>query len=210
MQIKYLKNILSCQDGAAKISALSWSPNNLKLAVCTADRVVILFDETGEKRDKFSTKPADAKYGKRSYTVKGLEFSPDSTKLAVGQTDNIVFVYKVGEDWGEKKVICNKFVQTSAVTCLCWPLQGPIIVGLADGKVRAAHTKSNKANTLYNTDSYVVALASNSDGTGFLSGHADGSIVRWYVADDTNSRPQVRCQPIMYFDYVSVIYDFLA
>ena len=52
-----------------------------------------------------------------------------STKLAVGQTDNIVFVYKVGEDWGEKKVICNKFVQTSAVTCLSWPVQGPIIVG---------------------------------------------------------------------------------
>ena len=77
MQIKYLKNILLCQDGAAKISALSWSPNNLKLAVCTADLMVILFDETGEKRDKFSTKPADAKYGKRSYTVKGFEFSPD-------------------------------------------------------------------------------------------------------------------------------------
>ena len=61
MQIKYLKNILACQDGAAKISALSWSPNNLKLAVCTADRVVILFDETGKKRDKFSTNPADPK-----------------------------------------------------------------------------------------------------------------------------------------------------
>ena len=39
MQLKYLKNILQSQDGAAKISALSWSPNNLKLAVCTADRV---------------------------------------------------------------------------------------------------------------------------------------------------------------------------
>jgi intraflagellar transport protein 172 len=190
MQIKYMKNVLACQDGAAKITALSWSPNNLKLAVCTADRVVIMFDDTGEKRDKFSTKPADPKYGKRSYIVKGIEFSPDSTKLAVGQTDNIVFVYKVGEDWGEKKVICNKFVQTSAVTCLAWPAQGPIIVGLADGKVRAAHTKTNKANTLYNTDSYVVSLAVNNDGTGFLSGHADGSIVRWYIADDQNAKPQ--------------------
>ncbi len=104
MQLKYLKNILPAQDGAAKITALSWSPNNLKLAVCTADRVVALFDETGEKRDKFSTKPAEAKFGKRSYVVKGLEFSPDGTKLAVGQTDNIVFVYRIGEDWGEKKV----------------------------------------------------------------------------------------------------------
>ena len=30
----------------------------------------MLFDDTGEKRDKFSTKPADAKYGKRSYIVR--------------------------------------------------------------------------------------------------------------------------------------------
>ena len=74
----------------------------------------------------------------------GLEFSPDGTKLAVGQTDNIVFVYKIGEEWGDKKVICNKFVQTSAVTSLAWPVHGSLIVGLADGKVRAAHTKSNK------------------------------------------------------------------
>ena len=95
MQLKYMKNILQCQDGAAKITALSWSPNNLKLAVCTADRVIILFDDTGERRDKFSTKPADPKYGKRSYIVRGLEFSPDSTKIAVGQTDNIVYVYRV-------------------------------------------------------------------------------------------------------------------
>jgi len=49
------------QDGAAKICSLAWSPNNLKLAVCTSDRVILLFDEQGEKRDKFSLKPADNK-----------------------------------------------------------------------------------------------------------------------------------------------------
>jgi hypothetical protein len=37
----------------------------------------------------------------------GLVFSPDSTKLAVAQTDNIVFVYKIGDDFGEKKVNCT-------------------------------------------------------------------------------------------------------
>ncbi|XP_071746269.1 intraflagellar transport protein 172 homolog [Lepeophtheirus salmonis] len=190
MQLKYMKNLLECQDGAAKINCLTWSPNNLKLAVCTADRVILLFDETGEKRDKFSTKPADPKYGKRSYSVRGLQFSPDSTKLAVGQTDNIVFVYKVGEDWKDKKVICNKFVQTSAVTCLAWPSQGPIVIGLADGKIRTAHTKNNKASTMYSTDSFTVAIAVNSAGTGFLSGHLDGSIVRFYVAEDSNAYPQ--------------------
>lgn len=60
---------------------------------------------------------------------------------------------------GEKKVICNKFSQTSSVTCLIWPLEGPIIVGLADGKVRAAIIKANKAQTLYTADAMTIALA---------------------------------------------------
>ncbi|KAF0312354.1 Intraflagellar transport protein 172 [Amphibalanus amphitrite] len=159
MLLKHLKTILPAQDGAAKITAMTWSYNNVKLAVCTADRVVIMFDENGEKKDKFSTKPIDAKYGKKSYVVKGLAFSPDGTKLAIGQSDNIIFVYKIGEDWGEKKVICNKFVQSAAVTCLIWPLEGPIVFGLADGKVRGANVKSNKSQTLYQTESYVVSLS---------------------------------------------------
>ena len=29
----------------------------------------------------------------------GLAFSPDSTKIAVGQSDNIAFVYTIGENW---------------------------------------------------------------------------------------------------------------
>lgn len=40
-----------------------------------------------------------SQYGKKSYVVKGLAFSPDGTKLAIGQSDNIIFVYKIGEDW---------------------------------------------------------------------------------------------------------------
>ena len=31
------------------------------MAVCTYDRVVLLYDEHGERRDKFATKPADPK-----------------------------------------------------------------------------------------------------------------------------------------------------
>lgn len=68
--------------------------------------------------------------------VKGLGFSPDSTKLAVAQTDNIIFVYRIGEQWGEKKVICNKFIQQSAITCLVWPHEQPhFVFGTAEGKV---------------------------------------------------------------------------
>ena len=38
-------------------------------------------------------------YGKKSYMVKGIAFSPDSSKIAIGQTDNIIFVYKIGDEW---------------------------------------------------------------------------------------------------------------
>lgn len=108
------------------------SPNTRKLAVCSVDRIVHLFDEAGERQDKFSTKPADPKVasrqtlptlsqlqcgfgpqpdppcglqGPKNYTVVGMAFSPDSGKLAVAQSDNIVFVYKLGVDWHDKKVL---------------------------------------------------------------------------------------------------------
>jgi intraflagellar transport protein 172 len=46
-------------------------------------------------------------------------------------------VYKLGLDWGDKKSICNKFIQTSDITCLTWPKEQPnaLVFGLADGKV---------------------------------------------------------------------------
>lgn len=44
-----------------RVTALAWSPNNSRIAACTTDRVVHLFDEDGERRDKFSTKAADSK-----------------------------------------------------------------------------------------------------------------------------------------------------
>ncbi len=52
---------LSLQEGAAKVTCMAWAPNNNKFAVCTVDRVVLLYDEQGERRDKFSTKPIDSK-----------------------------------------------------------------------------------------------------------------------------------------------------
>ncbi|KAH0950735.1 hypothetical protein HN011_002331 [Eciton burchellii] len=192
MLLKYLGTVMPAQELENKVISIAWSPNNLKLAVASSDRSIYLFDENGIKRDRFSTKPIDPKFGKRSYLVKGIAFSSESTRIAVGQTDCIVYVYKIGEDWGDKKVICNKFKQSSAVTCLIWPVEGPIIVGLADGKVRAALVKSQKAQTLYTSDAMTIALASNVRGTGFLSSHADGSIIRYYIAEDGSAEPSGR------------------
>ncbi|CAO2602777.1 Fibronectin type III domain-containing protein 4 [Lemmus lemmus] len=121
------------QDGAAKVTCMAWSQNNAKFAVCTVDRVVLPYNEHGEWRDKFSTKPAEMKverirYGRKSYMVKGMAFSPDSTKIVIGQTNNIIYVYKIGED------CCS--------------------------------------------------------GKGILSGHADGTIVRYFFHDEGSGESQ--------------------
>jgi WD40 repeat protein len=59
MQLKYYQSILQPSTGITKVTAVCWSPNGKKLAVCTTDRIVLLFDENGVKKDKFSTKPID-------------------------------------------------------------------------------------------------------------------------------------------------------
>ncbi|KUF97591.1 L-amino-acid oxidase [Phytophthora nicotianae] len=99
MQLRHLTSLLQATEGMCKVTAIAFSPNNRRLAVVTVDRVVHLFDgQTGERKDKFSTKPADK--GDKNYIVRALEFSPDSSKLAVAQSDNIVFVYKIGLEFG--------------------------------------------------------------------------------------------------------------
>lgn len=42
-----------------KVTAVCWSPNGKKLAMVTTDRVVHMFDEKGDRQDKFGTKPAE-------------------------------------------------------------------------------------------------------------------------------------------------------
>ncbi|KAG5668038.1 hypothetical protein PVAND_015995 [Polypedilum vanderplanki] len=190
MQLKYLKTALEPQEHLSRIAGLSWSPNCQKLAVATAERTILIFDENGERRDKFSTKPADPSASRTSYVIRGVAFSPDSTKLAVAQSDNIVYVYKLGENFNDKKVICNKFQQPSSVSCILW-IGGMIIAGLEDGRVRALHCKNNKSQNLYGTESMCISLAPNSRGTGIVSGHDDGSVIRFYLVEE-NSEPSGR------------------
>lgn len=54
-----------------------------------------MFDDAGEKKDKFKTKAAE-QANQATFVVRAMAFSPDSTKLAVAQSDNAVFVYRCG------------------------------------------------------------------------------------------------------------------
>ncbi|KAI8848693.1 hypothetical protein BC829DRAFT_443633 [Chytridium lagenaria] len=191
MQIRHLKTICPPADALNRITALAWSSNNQKLAIVGVDRVISLYDETGERKDRFSTKPGDPKSTK-PYYVCALAFSPDSTKLAVAQTDCVVFVYKLGLEWGEKKSICNKLIQTAEITCMTWPKEqhNALVFGMADGKVRVGNLKTNKAATLYQTESCVVSAASSLDGNAIITGHLDGSINRFFFDDGISGASQ--------------------
>jgi intraflagellar transport protein 172 len=135
--------------------------------------------------------------GPKNYVVRAMAFSPDSNRLAIAQSDNSVFVYKLGLEWGDKKSICNKFIQTSPITSLVWPLSrlNEFVYGLAEGKVKVGVLKTNKPQVLYSTDSYVVALASNPDGTGTVSAHLDGSIHRFMFADSGSAQTKIAHHP---------------
>lgn len=177
MQIKYWKNLQSPIDGMQKISAMCWSPDSKRLAVATADRVVQLYDENGEKKDRFGTRPAEK--GQKSYVIRAMAFSHDSTRIAIAQSDNAIFVYKLGSEWKERKSICNKFIQASSVTCMNWPHDkvNEVYFGVAEGKVRVGTLKNNKSSSMYATESYVVSISSSPDGNNIVSGHLDGAII---------------------------------
>ncbi|KAJ3338041.1 hypothetical protein HDU93_010039 [Gonapodya sp. JEL0774] len=68
---------------------------------------------------------------------------------------------------------------------MAWPAGqlNAVVFGLSDGKVRVGNLKTNKAATLYETESFVVSAASSPDGVAVATGHADGSIYRFYFDD---------------------------
>lgn len=101
--------------------------------------------------------------------------------------------HRLGLDWNEKKSICNKFVQSSPVTSICWPAQrhNEIVFGLSDGKVKLGMLKANKTYSMYQhpDSSCVVSVAANSSGTAIISGHADGSIYRFTFPETEGQAP---------------------
>jgi intraflagellar transport protein 172 len=191
MQLKHLKSISQSTNGISKVTACCWAPNGKRLAICTTDRVVVIFDEEGVRRDKFATKPIEK--GPKNYLVRQMAFSPQSDKLAIAQTDNMVFVYKLGTEWGDKKSICNKFQHSSPITSLVWPSKrtNEIVYGLAEGKVKIGQMKTHKAATLYQTDSYVTAIAVNPVGDAIVIAHLDGTVYTFWFENGERARERV-------------------
>jgi len=51
-----------------KISSICWSDNGMRLAVCGSDRIVNLYNEDAEYKDRFPTKSGEKGY--KSYVIR--------------------------------------------------------------------------------------------------------------------------------------------
>lgn len=50
--------------------------------------------------------------------------------------------------------------------------------------MRALNCKTNRSQNLYAAEHTVVSLAANVRGSGFVSGHEDGSVIRFFIVDE--------------------------
>jgi len=78
MKLRHMKTLLPPTDGMCKVTAICFSPNNRRLAVITVERIVYLFDENGERKEKFSTKP-------REKVRLGCKYQPYGNSVYVGR-----------------------------------------------------------------------------------------------------------------------------
>ena len=189
---KHQDGLVSMQESLLKVTALCYSTDGTRLAVATADRAISMYDRQGRLVDRFQTKPNGD--GPKDYTIRSIQFGPNTEhpKLAIAQSDAIVFVYKWKQTssqdgkaiWDDKKSICNKFPEQSAVASLIWAKKqsSQVVYGLFEGKVKIGNLRSNKSKTLYKIDgSPVVSIAMDIDGTELVSGHGNGCIYRFIL-----------------------------
>ena len=183
--LRYQANLQAPTNHISKVSSIAISPNMKRIAVANADKIVALYDENFVKKDKIATKAAEK--NSKNYIIRAIEFSPDSTILAVAQSDSIIYGYKIGAEWGEKKSICTKILTNSSITCMNWPKGMPheIFFGTADGQVKIGYIKNHKAQTLYSTNSYVVSICSDKNSKFILTGHLDCTIYIYNIESQT-------------------------
>jgi intraflagellar transport protein 172 len=79
-----------------------------------------------------------------------------------------------------------------------WPHErhNELCLGLAEGKVKLGILKSNKSQSIYGQDSFVVSMSSSPNGQSIVSGHLDGSILTFNL--DTKAKTKIQHSTIPY------------
>ncbi|KAF7494559.1 Intraflagellar transport protein -like protein [Sarcoptes scabiei] len=174
-----------------RIQCFSISNDSSKIAICYAkQKVVMIFDLSSyEIKSKFALKAAD-KNSQKSFQIVAIEFANDGERLAIAQSDNVIFVYRIGNSWDQKKTIINKYSLNCPALHLDW-LPSGIVFASSDGRVKLIQTSLNKMSTIINVpDSFCVSMSSYKDQ--IIVGFQNGQI--WYCSlnKNLNSNTNIR------------------
>lgn len=170
MFIEFQKSLLSQKDELRSITAIASSLEFI--AVATSDQFIHIFDKQ-YKKDKIQLKAADQPI---PFYVTCMQFYED--KLAVGQSDGGVFLYRLQE----KKVICNKFISSVAISHLYFNNTNYILYCTIEGKIKLGNLKSNKAGNMYQGQ-FINAFTVSKDMQLCWIAQPDGTILRLTVGE---------------------------
>jgi intraflagellar transport protein 172 len=84
------------------------------------------------------------------------------------------------------------------VTCLTWPTDRntELVIGLAEGKVKIGNLKTNKSQSIFGLEIFVVAVAHSPDGNNVAASYLDGSIITFNL--ETKQKSKIQHSTIAY------------
>jgi intraflagellar transport protein 172 len=175
MKLKYKGNFLHPRydkiNDLNRISAIAYAPTDNKVAIANVqEKILHVLDASLTKQDKIPTKSIAGSDSKilDDYYVTDMKFNGDGTKLAVAQSDGGVFVYKIGQEFKEKKSIVNKFIDSSKIVQILYVDEYTLIFVTAAGDLKMGNLRSNKSSTIVSASSTSFGSIVHADNYGEL------------------------------------------
>ena len=185
MQFKLVKSFPASRskNSSSPIVRTVLAAGKTKLATATADSTSVHMADLQQTpvpiyKDKFPTK--SAKEPAVNYRITDMQFSSDESRLALSQSDGGLYVYKLGNQWGDKKSICNKFIVQSSI-CRFVMNDQIVLFACVDGKLYVGHLKSNKSVLAYEVDDGSSFLALYSNSSTLYASCVDGNVYRFSI-----------------------------
>lgn len=165
------------QKSFYSVKAISQATQNL--CIVTNDNKAHIFNTAKQEINEFSLKPNSKNKRNLSFTVLAISFSCDGSRIACAQSDNIVYVYKLGD----KVTICNKFETLMAVNSIVWPASNKLYFCTLNGSMFCGDTRKNKFKEIFSSTSRISCLCFSLKLPVIFAGMSDGVLYKFNVRE---------------------------
>jgi WD40 repeat protein len=171
---------LTLSGPTAPVTGAAWSPDGLRLATASRERVTVWEAASGRELLTLAA---------HSGIVTALAWSPDRRWLAAGAQDGTTKVW----DLGSGRAVLTLVAHDSTVSGVAWNPDGRrLFTAGADSKVKAWHSRSGDLLDEISSTSPITALAASPDGRRLAAGLEDGTVRLW----DAASRAEILSLPL--------------